>query len=76
MGHFGAERIAENFGIDIIADMRIEIAIGTFGAAKRPMQIKRKRPAGLIKTRRLCFTGHLLCQNSVLAIAQMRRRDG
>ena len=76
MGHFGAERIAENFGIDTIADMRIEIAIGTFGAAKRPMQIKRKRPSGLIKTRRLCFTGHLLCQNSVLAIAQMRWRDG
>ena len=49
MSHFGAKRIAKNLGIDIIADMRIEIAIGAFGAAKRPMKIKRKRPAGLIK---------------------------
>ena len=48
MSHFGVEGIAKNLSIDIIADMRIEIAIGAFGAAERPMKIKRKRPAGLI----------------------------
>ena len=49
MCKFGAKRIAKNLAIDIIANMRIEIAIGAFGAAERPMKIKRKRPAGLIK---------------------------
>ena len=76
MGHFSAKRVTKNFDIDIIADMLVEIAIGAFGAAKRPMKIKCKRPVGLIKNHRLCFNGHRLCQNSVLATVQMRRRDG
>ena len=65
MSHFGAKRIAKNLGIDIIADMRIEIAIGAFGGAKWPVYVEAK--AALFP---------IFSQNSQRSVSQMHGRDG
>ena len=40
MIEFGQQRVAKALFVNVVADMAVEIAIGAFGPAKRPMDIK------------------------------------